>query len=127
MNLAKAVSREPEDAWIGEVFLTIVGSLVAFALWGWALAFSIEGLVAALGGDLPAYAIPIWLVAVLGFPTAAFWGGWLVHRRAHPPVPTRLYVLAVSFGLTAWAVVIAAVLVICLFVALIMGQGVPPF
>ena len=118
-------SREPGDAWVGEVFLAAVGSLTALAVWGSVLAFSVAAFVAALTGDLPSYTVAVWLVAILGFPFVAFWTCRLIHRRTSPPVERRLYVIGVSGGLAAWAMVIVAVMALFLVATVLLGNSVP--
>lgn len=122
VNLAKACSRRPEDAWVGEVFLTTVGALLAFVLWGRVFCLSVWALMASLDDGSP-YAAAVWLIASLGFPVAAG-GGWrLVRGHTHSPVARRLYVLGMSGGLLLWSGVIVALFFGVVLIAIVFGQA----
>jgi len=116
VNLAKALSHDPKDAWIGEVFLTAVVVVIAIVVAGPMLAFSVGACIAeaSAGGSYPGSAV--WLVAALCFPLAAWWACRQVHRRTHPPVPRRLYVVWVSAAVIAWALVELGVIVVGLLI-----------
>jgi hypothetical protein len=106
VGLAKAWSRDPADAWIGETFLVCVGVGVAVVVVASALAIGFDGSFNPHGGESFAF------VVVAGSLVAGALGCRLVRRRAHQPIARRLYLLVGSAFVIVWALGVTAVVVI---------------